>query len=100
MPYMVISTSKWVYQNKIITVVGDLNSDSELMTYLQAEIPKPNSELYTNRCLIRSHYITPLLPQQVLDLLERKDWRVVCSSGGPSGKNHDERENWLWTLHK
>ncbi|KAK3888712.1 hypothetical protein Pcinc_007246 [Petrolisthes cinctipes] len=72
MPYMIISTE--IRMDTGPTYVGDHKSDPELMAYLEADLIQ--DPIQSNSC-----YRTRLLPRQVLNLLEAKGWKVLCSTG-------------------
>eukprot|EP00088_Acartia_fossae_P015671 TRINITY_DN18625_c0_g1_i3.p1 TRINITY_DN18625_c0_g1~~TRINITY_DN18625_c0_g1_i3.p1 ORF type:complete len:106 (-),score=4.74 TRINITY_DN18625_c0_g1_i3:223-501(-) len=72
MPYIFVSTLFRLENGPCI--VGDQNSDPQLMKYLGAESKRENGQLF-------SIWETKLLPRDVLNKLELKGYKVVSTSG-------------------
>ncbi|XP_053655488.1 GTP cyclohydrolase 1 feedback regulatory protein [Cherax quadricarinatus] len=83
MPYLLISTQLRLEAGP--TYVGDSDSDPDLMSYLGAEeVKEPTSKSFS--------YCTKLVPRKVLNLLEKRGWRLVTSS--------NIGQMCIWTLHR
>ncbi|XP_063603593.1 GTP cyclohydrolase 1 feedback regulatory protein-like isoform X2 [Penaeus indicus] len=83
MPYMLVSKSLRLDCGP--TIVGDSDSDPDLMFILKADALKdPFTKIVS--------YTTKLAPRRVLNLLEEKGWSVVSSAGFG--------ETCVWTLHR
>jgi len=83
MPYVFVSTLFRLENGPCI--VGDQNSDPDLMKYLGANAKKETGQLF-------SIWETNLLPRQVLDKLEIKGYKVISTSG--------VGQTFVITLHK
>ncbi|CAB3406572.1 unnamed protein product [Caenorhabditis bovis] len=67
------------------TMVGDGDSDPQLMALLEANLMKQLGNEF-------QEYITKWSPRKVLNTLEREGWRVVGMAG--------IGQTCAWTLHK
>ncbi|XP_035666193.1 GTP cyclohydrolase 1 feedback regulatory protein-like [Branchiostoma floridae] len=83
MPYLLISTQ--IRMECGPTIVGDVESDKDLMEYLGATLQQMLGNNF-------KEWRTPKSPRVVLDLLERRGWRVVGMTG--------IGQTCAWTLHK
>ncbi|KAG8188550.1 hypothetical protein JTE90_007158 [Oedothorax gibbosus] len=83
MPYIVISTQIRVENGP--TIVGDGDSDEELMEYLGAQLTQQLGNNY-------SEYICKDAPRVVLDNLELRGYKVIAMAG--------IGQTCIWTLHK
>ncbi|CAI5448287.1 unnamed protein product [Caenorhabditis angaria] len=83
MPYLLISTQ--IRMECGPTMVGDGDSDAELMAILEAKLTKQLGNEFME-------YITKWSPRRVLNKLEDLGWKVVSMAG--------IGQTCAWTLHK